>query len=84
MCDCDDRRVGELVADSRLDQVVSVEVDGRSGFVQYEDLGLAEQRSGQTHQLPLTNATTATNTGGQMEVFNISNGYANICYNISL
>ena len=64
MGDCDDRRVGELLADGRLDQVVSVEVDGRSGFVQYEDLGLAKQRSGQTHQLPLTNATTATNTGG--------------------
>ena len=60
MGDCDDRRVGELDTDGRLDQVIRLEVDGRRGFVQYEDFRLAEQRPSQTHQLPLTNATTST------------------------
>ena len=41
MGDGEDGAVGELLADGRLDEVVGLEVDGRSGLVQDQDFGLA-------------------------------------------
>ncbi len=46
--------VGELCADGCLDEVVRFQVDGGRGLVQDEDLGLAEQRPGQAHELALS------------------------------
>ena len=54
MCDGEDGAVSKLCADGLLNEVVGLEVHGSSGFVQDQDLGLAEQSSSQAHQLTLT------------------------------
>ena len=43
-------------ANGVLYEVISLQIYAGRRFVEYEDLGLAQQRARQTHQLPLTNA----------------------------
>ena len=52
--DGDDSAVGKLGADGLLDEVVSLQVHSSGGFIKHQDLGLTEEGSRQTHQLPLT------------------------------
>ena len=54
MCDGEDGAVSKLCADGLLNEVIGLEVHSGSGLVQDQDLGLAEQSSGQAHQLTLT------------------------------
>ncbi len=46
----------ELLPDGGLDEVVRLQVDGGSGLVQDEHLGLAQERPAQTEQLSLAHA----------------------------
>lgn len=48
MCDCQDRAVLKLGADSHLDQVVCLHVHGRCGLIQNQNFGFPQQSSGQT------------------------------------
>lgn len=57
MCNREHSTVLELAADSLLDEIVGVVVDGGSGLVEHEYLGLAEESSRQTDQLSLTHTT---------------------------
>ena len=56
VCNRDDCAVGKLRADGLLDQVVRLQVHSSCGLVQHQDLGLAQEGPGQTHQLTLANA----------------------------
>ena len=48
----------ELCPDGVLDMIVCGHVHGRRGFVQHQNAGLPEQRSGQADQLALTHTET--------------------------
>ena len=52
--DGDDGALRELLPDGGLHQVVSLQVHGRGGLVQDEDLGLPQEGPGQAHELSLT------------------------------
>lgn len=56
MCNGQHRAGLELGADGSLDEVVRLQVNGGRGLVQNEDSALAEEGSGQAHELPLTHA----------------------------
>ena len=47
VCDGEHGAVGKLPSDGLLDEVVGLEVHGSRGLVQYQDLRLPQQRSGQ-------------------------------------
>ncbi len=50
----------ELGADRVLDEIVRLQVDRRRRLVQNQNLGFAQQSSGQAQQLPLTDAGNET------------------------
>ncbi len=54
----EDSAVCKLCSYGLLNEVISLQVHGSCGLVQYQDLGLTEERSCQTHQLTLTNTAT--------------------------
>ena len=59
----EDGTVGKLSADGLLNEVISLQVHGCRGFIQNQNLGLAQESSSQTHQLTLTHtAHTHTDT----------------------
>ena len=64
MCDGEDGTVSKFCADGLLNEVIGLEVHGSSGLVQDQDLGLAEQSSGQAHQLTLANTVSVCVWGG--------------------
>lgn len=51
-----DGAVFKLSLNSRLDEIIRLQVDSSSRFIKYEDSRLPEKGSGQTHQLPLPHA----------------------------
>ena len=51
----EDGTVGKLCADGLLNEIISLQIHGCRGFIQNQNLGLAQQSSCQTHQLTLTN-----------------------------
>ena len=55
----------KLGPDGGLDQSVGLQVHGRRGFVQDQDLRLPQQRSGQTHKLPLAQTVRKDEEGGR-------------------
>ena len=54
MSDGEDGAVLEVSLDGGLDELVRVDVDGRSGFVEDENPGPSEKSSSQTQELPLS------------------------------
>ena len=68
MCDGEDGAVSKLCADGLLNEVISLEVHSSSGLIQDQDFGLAEQSSGQAHQLTLANTVSVCVYGGACEV----------------
>lgn len=54
--DCDDRRVGKLLPESFLDEVVRGGVDGGRGLVEHQDLAPFQDHPPKAHQLTLTHA----------------------------
>lgn len=59
MSDGDDGTVGKLLPDCVLDEGVRLKVNGSRRLVKDQHLSLAQQSSGQTHQLSLSNARMA-------------------------
>ena len=55
----------KLGPDRGLDQGVGLQVHGRRGFVQDQDLRLPQQSSGQTHELTLAQAVRKDEEGGR-------------------
>ena len=53
---CEDSAVRELSSDGLLNELISFQVHRGRGFIKNKDFTLAEQRTRQTYQLPLTNA----------------------------
>jgi len=53
MCYCQNRAVGKLAANRRLNQLVRFHVDRSRSLVQHEDGSFAEQGACQTHKLSL-------------------------------
>ena len=53
--DCENCALLKLHPDGALDEVICLQVHGRRGLVQNQDLGLPEQGAGKAHQLSLTN-----------------------------
>ena len=51
----DDSAVSKLCSDGLLNEIISLQVHGSRGLIQYQDLGFTEQGSSKTHQLTLTN-----------------------------
>ena len=56
----------KLGPDGGLDQGVGLQVHGRCGLVQHQNLGLPQQSPGQTHKLPLAQAARR-DEGGRKE-----------------
>lgn len=52
---CEHSTVSKLVTDGGLDELVRLQVDRCRGFIQDQNLGVAEEGSRQAHQLPLAN-----------------------------
>lgn len=59
------RALGKLVSDRLLNEFVCLEVHRSSGFVENEDLCLAQERSCQTNQLSLSNTTMKCSSARQ-------------------
>ena len=54
---CEDSAVRELSSDCLLNELISFQVHRGRGFIKNKDFTFTEQRTRQTYQLPLTNAT---------------------------
>lgn len=60
MSNSEDGAVLKLSPNSGLDEIICLQVDSSSGFIQDEDPGLPQESSSQTHQLPLAHTGHTT------------------------
>eukprot|EP00128_Syssomonas_multiformis_P010891 Colp12_sorted_trinity150504_noHs@3126 len=66
VCDGEHGHVLELGANHLLDEVVGLGVDGGSGLVHHQDLGLAEQRAANADQLSLSGGEVVASLGHEL------------------
>ena len=55
MSNCENCAFTEFLPNGILNEVVRLQINGRSGLIEDKDLRFAQQGSGQTNELPLTN-----------------------------
>ena len=59
----EDGAIGKLCADGILDEAISLQIHGCRSLIQYQNLGLTQKSSCQTHQLTLADTGGLQNSG---------------------